>query len=359
MCEVFRRLPGTAPGSSPPAPATHRLRLLGRELRVRRFMIFCRFWAKMATNDAVLKRLEQKGAEADQIIEYLKQQVALLKEKAVLQATLREEKKLRVENAKLKKEIEELKQELIQAEIQNGVKQIPVPVQSDTPVQASSAVSTSVIQSTSVSTISCSIKEHSKGGGEEKKVKEKTDKKGEKKEKKLQSAAPSADSKPVDVSRLDLRIGRIVTVKKHPDADSLYVEEVDVGEAAPRTVISGLVNHVPLDQMQNRMVVLLCNLKPAKMRGILSQAMVMCASSPEKVEILAPPNGSVPGDRITFDAFPGEPDKELNPKKKIWEQIQPDLHTNAECVATYKGSPFEVKGKGVCRAQTMANSGIK
>lgn len=59
-------------------------------------------------------------------------------------------------------------------------------------------------------------------------------------------------------------------------------------------------------QMQNRMVVLLCNLKPAKMRGVLSQAMVMCASSPEKVEILAPPNGSVPGDRITFDAFPGK-----------------------------------------------------
>ena len=43
---------------------------------------FCRFLAKMATGDAVLKRLEQKGAEADQIIEYLKQQVALLKEKA-------------------------------------------------------------------------------------------------------------------------------------------------------------------------------------------------------------------------------------------------------------------------------------
>ncbi|KAF6128627.1 aminoacyl tRNA synthetase complex interacting multifunctional protein 1 [Phyllostomus discolor] len=183
--------------------------------------------------------------------------------------------------------------------------------------------------------------------------------KGEKKEKKQQSIAGSADSKPIDVSRLDLRIGCIVTAKKHPDADSLYVEEVDVGEAAPRTVVSGLVNHVPLDQMQNRMVILLCNLKPAKMRGVLSQAMVMCASSPEKVEILAPPNGSVPGDRITFDAFPGDPDKELNPKKKIWEQIQPDLYTNGECVATYKGTPFEVKGKGVCRAQTMANSGIK
>lgn len=55
----------------------------------------------------------------------------------------------------------------------------------------------------------------------------------------------------------------------------------------------------------------------------------------------------------------GDPDKELNPKKKTWEQIQPDLHTNDQCVATYKGVPFEVKGKGVCRAETMANSGIK
>lgn len=322
-------------------------------------MIFCRFWGKMATNDAVLRRLEQKGAEADQIIEYLKQQVALLKEKAILQATLREEKKLRVENAKLKKEIEELKQELIQAEIHNGVKQVPVP--SSSSLETNCAVSESVTQSASVTTTTSSgTKEQMKGGGgEEKKVKEKTEKKGEKKEKKQQSATASADSKPVDVSRLDLRIGCIVTAKKHPDADSLYVEEVDVGEAAPRTVVSGLVNHVPLEQMQNRMVILLCNLKPAKMRGVLSQAMVMCASSPEKVEILAPPNGSVPGDRITFDAFPGEPDKELNPKKKIWEQIQPDLHTNDECVATYKGAPFEVKGKGVCRAQTMANSGIK
>ncbi|XP_065489573.1 aminoacyl tRNA synthase complex-interacting multifunctional protein 1 isoform X3 [Caloenas nicobarica] len=265
-------------------------------------MFLARFLVKMAANNAVLNRLERKGAEAEQVIEYLKQQVALLKEKAILQASLREEKKLRVENAKLKKEIEGLKQELIQAEIRNG---------------------------------------------------------GEKKEKKQQPAAGSNDAKPVDVSCLDLRVGCIITAKKHPDADTLYVEEVDIGEAIPRTVVSGLVKHVPLDQMQNRMAILLCNLKPAKMRGVISQAMVMCASSPEKVEILAPPPGAVPGDRITFEGFPGDPEKELNPKKKIWEQIQPDLHTNDQCVATYKGVPFEVKGKGVCRAETMANSGIK
>lgn len=55
----------------------------------------------------------------------------------------------------------------------------------------------------------------------------------------------------------------------------------------------------------------------------------------------------------------GEPDKELNPKKKVWEQVQPDLRTNDQCVATYKGVAFEVAGKGVCKAQTMKNSEIR
>nr|XP_060635109.1 aminoacyl tRNA synthase complex-interacting multifunctional protein 1 isoform X2 [Anolis sagrei ordinatus] len=310
---------------------------------------------KMAANNAVLNRLEQKGAEADQVIEYLKQQVALLKEKAILQASLREEKKLRVENAKLKKEIEVLKQELIQAEIRNGVKQISVPT-SETPSTAS--FSEGFSQPTSAAITPSAPKDQAKGASEEKKKKDKAEKKGEKKEKKQQSAA-NDDSKPLDVSRLDLRIGCITTAKKHPDADTLYVEEVDVGEANPRTVVSGLVKHIPLEEMQNRMGIFLCNLKPVKMRGVMSQAMLMCASTPEKVEILVPPSGVVPGERITFEGYPGEPEKELNPKKKIWEQIQPDLHTNEECVATYKGVPFEVKGKGVCKAPTMASSGIK
>ncbi|KAG8134473.1 hypothetical protein E2320_007592 [Naja naja] len=321
--------------------------------------ILVRSLMKMAANNAVLNRLEQKGAEADQIIEYLKQQVALLKEKAILQASLREEKKLRVENAKLKKEIEVLKQELIQAEIRNGVKQVSVP-----PSDMASAVSFSkdLSQTSSAAEALSDPKEQIKGPSEEKKKRDKTEKKVVDiivKRKERKKSAANDDSKPLDVSRLDLRIGCIVTAKKHPDADSLYIEEVDVGEANLRTVVSGLVKHVPLEEMQNRMAVFLCNLKPVKMRGVVSQAMLMCASTPEKVEIIIPPNGVVPGEKITFEGFSGEPEKELNPKKKIWEQIQPDLQTNDQRIATYKGVPFEVKGKGVCRALSMANSGIK
>lgn len=57
--------------------------------------------------------------------------------------------------------------------------------------------------------------------------------------------------------------------------------------------------------MQNKIAVFMCNLKPAKMRGILSEAMIMCASTPEKVEILNVPAGSVIGDQVTCKAYPG------------------------------------------------------
>jgi tRNA-binding EMAP/Myf-like protein len=45
-------------------------------------------------------------------------------------------------------------------------------------------------------------------------------------------------------------VGLIKKAEKHPDADSLYVEEIDVGEEAPRTVVSGLVKFIPLEEMQ-------------------------------------------------------------------------------------------------------------
>lgn len=60
-------------------------------------------------------------------------------------------------------------------------------------------------------------------------------------------ASPDAE---ISISRVDIRIGLITKVQKHPDADSLYVEEIDVGESQYRTVVSGLVNYIPLKEMQ-------------------------------------------------------------------------------------------------------------
>ena len=111
--------------------------------------------------------------------------------------------------------------------------------------------------------------------------------------------------------------------------------------------------------MKDRMVVLLCNLKPAKMRGILSEAMVMCASTPEKVEVLSPPAGAVPGDLVHVDGFPRVPDSVLNPKKKIFETVAPDLKINNDRLATYKGALWTVPGKGNISAHSLIGVNIK
>ncbi|KAF7836516.1 putative methionine--tRNA ligase [Senna tora] len=156
----------------------------------------------------------------------------------------------------------------------------------------------------------------------------------------------------ISITRLDIRVGLIKNAKKHPDADSLYVEVIDVGEEQPRTVVSGLVKYIPLDEMQNRKVCVLCNLKPATMRGIKSQAMVLAASNDTQVELVEPPSSAQVGERVTFPGYEGVPDELLNPKKKVWETLQVDLHTNDELIACYKDVPLTTSA-GICKVSSI------
>ncbi|KAF8630863.1 hypothetical protein AX17_005222 [Amanita inopinata Kibby_2008] len=136
-------------------------------------------------------------------------------------------------------------------------------------------------------------------------------------------------------SMIDLRVGHIVDVIKHPDADGLYIEQIDLGEeTGPRTVVSGLVNYIPIEEMRDKYLVAVCNLKPANMRGVKSFAMVLCATSRDGkeggIELIQPPPNSKPGDRVYFEGPEFEssaPLSQLNPKKKIFETIQPGFIT--------------------------------
>ncbi|KAG0490116.1 hypothetical protein HPP92_006979 [Vanilla planifolia] len=164
---------------------------------------------------------------------------------------------------------------------------------------------------------------------------------------------------------LDIRVGRILKAWRHPEADSLYVEEVDVGEAEPRTICSGLVNHVPLDSLQDIKVVVLANLKPRNMRGIKSNGMLMAASDAShlNVELLIPPDDSAPGERIWFGC---EEDKTKQPnaatpnqvqKKKIWEFVQPHLKTTEECMAVLGELPMRTSA-GVIKSNSLKKANI-
>ncbi len=215
-----------------------------------------------------------------------------------------------------------------------------------------------------------------KKGAEKKDASQPTPAKQEKKDDKKKTAgmiylillvepAPKA-TESIDPSKLDIRVGRVLSVERHPEADSLYVESIDLGEDAPRTVVSGLVKFMKEEDLLNQYVVLLCNLKPAKMRGIESCAMVLCATSADgtKVEFLQPPPNSSVGDVISFEGFNGKPEALLKPKQKIWEAIQPNLFTNSKKEACFilPDSNKEVVMKtknGVVTVKSNINAPIK
>ena len=149
--------------------------------------------------------------------------------------------------------------------------------------------------------------------------------------------------------KVDIRIGKVLDVEIHPNADSMYVEKIDIGEDEPRTIVSGLRNHISIDDFKGQFVLVVCNLKPRKLREILSNGMVLCASNEDHtiVELLKPKidNGNDPvvgvvGQRIIFEGFEGfECDAHparLNPKKKIWEKVGEYLKVNVDKFATYK-----------------------
>ncbi|KKZ60469.1 hypothetical protein EMCG_00756 [[Emmonsia] crescens] len=174
----------------------------------------------------------------------------------------------------------------------------------------------------------------------------------EKKEKKQkqpkQQKQPAAPAAPLSPSLIDLRVGHILRAINHPNADSLYVSTINCGDApgaentsvdeetglTVRTVCSGLNGLIPLEEMQNRKIVAVCNLKPVTMRGIKSAAMVLAASPKSDdahagpVELVSPPADAQAGERVFFEGWSaGEPEKVLNPKKKIWETFQPGFTT--------------------------------
>lgn len=259
-----------------------------------------------------------------------------------LRASVVKRKKLQLveENELLRKKVEDTKQQLIALMLRNGKCVVPVP---------------GLRTLCSIASESCISREtDNQAAGR----KSSTPLVSSKSKKPASFTKPTAEQH-VDISRLDLRVGKILEVSRHPDADSLYVEKIDCGEKQPRTVVSGLLKHVPIEEMQGRSVIVLCNLKPVKMRGIISEAMVMCASYSEKVEILKPPVDAVPGDPIFCEEYNRQPDPELNPKKKVFESIAPDLMTNDAKVATYKGRALFVSGKGVITAPSLCSAHIK
>jgi methionyl-tRNA synthetase len=100
-----------------------------------------------------------------------------------------------------------------------------------------------------------------------------------------------------DFRSLDLRVGRIISAGDHPDAEKLLLLKVDIGEETPRQVVAGLKAYYSKEQLVGRSVIFVSNLKPAKLRGEMSQGMLLAADDEGiggKTVLLLRPSKDVP-----------------------------------------------------------------
>lgn len=222
--------------------------------------------------------------------------------------------------------------------------------------------------------------------------------KKEKKEKAPKAAKQPPKETPLSPHLIDLRVGHILKAIPHPNADSLYVSTIACGDPAGtentsehegqivRTVCSGLNGLVPIEEMQGRKIIAVCNLKPVTMRGVKSAAMVLAASPRLEegeaddhkgpVELVSPPKGAEAGERVCFEGWEGEPEGVLNPKKKVWESLQPGFTTTdglevgfeAEAVEALKGVEGDKglgvrklvrKGRGACTVHSLKGATVR
>lgn len=160
------------------------------------------------------------------------------------------------------------------------------------------------------------------------------------------------------VGRLDLRIGKIVEVNKAPDADTLFLTKVDIGGEI-FSIVAGMANYISSDDLLGRTVVVLCNLKASKLRGHLSEGMIMCAKNEDKLEPLQPPSNATPGDLVyceSYDRIPTEPPRD---KKRLYDSLAPDMFINDSLIACYKGAYLYVPEKGNIVVASLKNACIQ
>lgn len=99
-----------------------------------------------------------------------------------------------------------------------------------------------------------------------------------------------------DFSKVELKVGTIIECEKHPKADRLLVEKIDMGEEI-RQVVSGIADTYKPEELIGKQVIVVTNLKPVKLRGVDSNGMILCASSEKGLSIISPitemSNGSI------------------------------------------------------------------
>ncbi|KAL3823828.1 hypothetical protein ACHAXA_004100 [Cyclostephanos tholiformis] len=179
-------------------------------------------------------------------------------------------------------------------------------------------------------------------------------------------AATIADPNLPDICKLEFKVGLITKVWIHPDAEKLYCEEIDCGEAGgPRQIASGLRKHYEEGEMLGKRVLVVANLKAKNLVGFKSHGMVLCAAQinedgTETVEFIEPPDGAPLGEVVTFEDLPSPSPMSASQveKYKIFAACMDGMTTNDDCVGTWNGHAF-MTSAGPCRSRTVKGGAMR
>ncbi len=100
-----------------------------------------------------------------------------------------------------------------------------------------------------------------------------------------------------DFAKVELRTGEIVSAEKHPDADRLYVLQISLGDEQ-RQIVSGIAKYFTIEELTGKRVVVVTNLKPAKLRGVMSYGMILMAEDKDGLHFIVAEGGGENGANI-------------------------------------------------------------
>eukprot|EP00002_Diphylleia_rotans_P027590 TRINITY_DN5538_c0_g2_i1.p1 TRINITY_DN5538_c0_g2~~TRINITY_DN5538_c0_g2_i1.p1 ORF type:complete len:982 (-),score=213.44 TRINITY_DN5538_c0_g2_i1:237-3182(-) len=174
-------------------------------------------------------------------------------------------------------------------------------------------------------------------------------------------AASAKDAKPdPNAFPLDIRVGRIVDIKNHEQAEKLYILTVDLG-SEKRQVVGGFRDFYQPEQLQNTLVAVVCNMKAAKFRGVDSQGLVVVADDGERQHLVSISEGSSDAGILLGAAI--HPKDALIPAAYVATDFKDFLKMEFVTVAggqiAFKGAVLSVNNFAAASVSTQAKEGSK
>ena len=144
-------------------------------------------------------------------------------------------------------------------------------------------------------------------------------------------------------SKLDLRVAKIIDVKDHPQADKLYLMQLDLGPLGKRIIVAGIKPCYSKEELNGKSIIIVTNLKSATIRGIQSKGMLLAAEDDQGDVSLLDPKDATPGTEIFVEGIPREPVSVL--EFDDFKQVIMTIGDKQEVV--YNGKPLKSKNNTV------------